>query len=239
MGRPRRLELDAILRAAAQIEPEDLSMLGLARHIGVPLSTLYHYVRSREDLLSRLGRDLLAALELPPQNLHWAEWLFRYASALRALMLRYPGRISYINPAKPGTPTSLEHVETALGVLTRGGFSPREAISALRAVMNEVFGFVHWEAACQAETQPGGGQWARFYQALGAHGPEGFPLTRSIMFLVPPYDGEFEVAVRTLLVGIGLWRGEQLPVHAPGERKRVRSTRRRSGRVPPARRSGS
>ncbi|MBP1687231.1 MAG: regulatory protein TetR [Deltaproteobacteria bacterium] len=239
MGRPRRLELDAILKAAAQLPAEDLSMLGLARHMRVPLSTLYHYVRSREQLLDLLGRDVLAALELPPDTLHWADWLLQYASALRALLLRFRGRISYLNPTKPGTPTGLEHVETALRVLTHGGFSSREAITAMRMVVNEVFGFVQWEVACREETRPGGGQWARFYQALGAHGPDGFPLIRSMMFTEPPHDEEFDAIVRTVLAGIGLWRGKDLPAHAPRDKALARPVA--VGRVPSRnqRRSGA
>jgi AcrR family transcriptional regulator len=238
MGRPRRLELDTILKAAAQLPAEDLSMLGLAQHMRVPLSTLYHYVRSREHLLELIGRDVLAALELPSEELHWADWLLQYARGMRALLLRFRGRISYINPTRPGTPTALDHVETALRVLTRDGFSAREATTALRIVMNEVFGFAQWEAAYRAETRPGGGQWARFYQALGAHGPEGFPLIRSEMFMEPPVDEEFEAVVRTVLAGIGVWRGERLPARAPGGTTPARSVAVRHAPSTEGRRSG-
>lgn len=238
MGRPRRLELDTILKAAAQLPAEDLSMLGLAQHMRVPLSTLYHYVRSRQQLLDLLGRDVLAALELPPDALHWADWLRQYASVLRVLLLRFRGRISYIHPTKPGTPTGLEHVETALRVLTRDGFSPREAITAMRMVVNEVFGFVQWELACRAETRPGGGQWARFYQALGAYGPDGFPLIRAMMFTEPPLDEEFDAMLRTVLAGIGLWRGEKLPAHAPHDKAPARSAAVRRAPSPKKRSSG-
>jgi AcrR family transcriptional regulator len=238
MGRPRRLELDTILKAAAQLPDEDLSMLGLAQHMRVPMSTLYHYVRSREHLLELIGRDVLAALELPSEELHWADWLLQYARGMRALLLRFRGRISYLNPTKPGTPTALEHIETALRVLTRDGFSAREAITALRVVMNEVFGFAQWEAAWRAETRPGGGQWARFYQALGAHGPEGFPLIRAMMFTEPPLDEEFEAVVRTTLAGVGVWRGEHLPAHAPADKALVRSVAVRHAPSTKGRRSG-
>lgn len=96
---------------------------------------------------------------------------------------------------------------------------PREAITAMRMVVNEVFGFMHWELACAAETRPGGRHWGRFYQALGAHGPDGFPLIRAIMSAEPPLDEEFEAGVRTVLAGIGLWRGERLPARAPANKK--------------------
>ncbi|MFN8626753.1 MAG: TetR/AcrR family transcriptional regulator C-terminal domain-containing protein [Candidatus Binatia bacterium] len=239
MGRPRRLELNAILKAATQLPAEDLTMLGLAQRMRVPLSTLYHYVRSREQLIDLLSRDVLAALEVPPSTLPWADWLLQYAAALRALLLRFRGRISYIHPTKPGTPTALEHVETALGVLTRDGFATREAITAMRMVVNEVFGFVQWELACRAETRPGGEQWARFYQALGAHGPDGFPLIRSMMFAEPPHDEEFEAIVRTVLAGIGVWRGEKLSAHAPRDKAPARPVARRRLPSPKGRRRTS
>jgi len=87
-GKLRRLELDTILKAAAQLPAEDLSMLGLARHMRVRLSTLYHHVRSREHPLELLGRDVLAMLELPSETLHWTDWVQQYARAAGARMWR-------------------------------------------------------------------------------------------------------------------------------------------------------
>jgi hypothetical protein len=178
----------------------------------VSVAALYRYVGGRDQVLELLGRHAMATLELPAQDhAHWAEWMVGYARALRAALGRFPGRISHVHPGAPDTPTSLDHVETVLAVLTRAGFSDAEALVTFLLVVDAVFGFVHREMETAAEMRAGRDFHQLFYRALAERRPDELPVLRRLSFNESVPDEQFAETLRTVLAGIAVRRGERVP----------------------------
>lgn len=211
-GRPRRIDRKKILEAAAQMSADELSMPDLAKRMGVSVAALYRYVGGRDQVLELLGQHAMATLELPAQNhTHWAEWMLGYAGALRAALLRFPGRISHVHPGAPDTPTSLDHVETVLSVLTRAGFSDGEAMATFFVVVDMAFGFVHRELETAAEMRAGRDYHRLFYRALAERHPDELAVLRRLSFSELAPDEQFAETLRTVLAGVAVGRGERVP----------------------------
>jgi AcrR family transcriptional regulator len=211
-GRPRRIDRKKILEAAAQMSADELSMPDLARRMGVSVAALYRYVGGRDQVLELLGRHAMATLELPAQDhAHWAEWMMGYARALRAALRRFPGRISHVHPGAPDTPTSLDHVETVLSVLTRAGFPDGEAMATFLLMVDVVFGFVHRELETAAEMRAGRDYHRLFYRALAERLAEELPVLRRLSFSELSPDEQFAETLRTALAGVAVRRGERVP----------------------------
>ncbi len=224
-GRPRRIDRNKILEAAAQMSADELSMPDLATRMGVSVAALYRYVGGRDQVLDLLGRHAMATLELPAQDhAHWAEWMIGYASALRAALRRFPGKISHVHPGAPDTPTSLDHVDTVLAVLSRAGFSDADALVTFLFVVDVVFGFVHREMETAAEMRAGRDYHNLFYRALVERGPTELPVLRRLSLSESGPDEQFADTLRTALAGVAVRRGERVPTccggHTPHQRKR-------------------
>ncbi|MFN8627588.1 MAG: TetR/AcrR family transcriptional regulator C-terminal domain-containing protein [Candidatus Binatia bacterium] len=191
---------------------DELSMPDLAKRMSVSVAALYRYVGGRDQVLDLLGRHAMATLELPAQDhTHWAEWMLGYARALRAALRRFPGRISHVHPGAPDTPTSLDHVETVLTVLTRAGFSDGEAMAAFFSVIDMVFGFVHRELETAAEMRAGRDYHRLFYRALAERRPDELPVLRRLSFGELAPDEQFADTLGTVLAGVAVRRGERVP----------------------------
>src|SRR6478736_6140386 len=87
VGRPARIDRDAIARAVIEIGFDDATMKRVAEHLGVSVPGLYYYVRGRDDLL-RLAAELsLANVPMPvDEGQHWARWLREWARYTRSSM---------------------------------------------------------------------------------------------------------------------------------------------------------
>jgi AcrR family transcriptional regulator len=90
-GRPPRLDRDMILRAAATVDPAELSMPALAESLGVTTPALYNYFPSKKALLTALATDVLDQIKMPsPTGTGWRIWLSTLADALRTLFIQNP-----------------------------------------------------------------------------------------------------------------------------------------------------
>lgn len=205
----------------------ELSIPDLARRLGVSVAAVYRYVSGRDEVLELLGSHAMATLDLPPRDgRQWSEWMTGYASALRAALRRFPGRISHVHPGAPYSPTSLDHVETVLSVLTAAGFSDTQAIVTYLLIVDVVFGFVHRELETAEENRAGRAYRQLFYQALAGRDSSELPILRRLSYAEPTPDEAFEDTVRTVLAGIAVRRGEPVPAlagidKAAGRPKRV------------------
>jgi hypothetical protein len=153
---------------------------------------------------------------LPPQDRrHWAQWLVGYAAALRDALRRFPGRISHVHPGAPYSPTSLDHVETVLSVLTHAGFSDAEAAMTYLLIVDVVFGFVHRELETAVEDRAGRSYRKLFYQALAGHESDELPILRRLTYSEPTPDEAFDTTIRTVLAGLAVHRSEPVPALTP------------------------
>src|SRR3954454_12890200 len=87
VGRPARIDRDAIARAVLEIGFDDATMKRVAEHLGVSVPGLYYYVRGRDDLLRVAAEYSLAQTVVPEdRGQHWALWLREWAEYMRAAM---------------------------------------------------------------------------------------------------------------------------------------------------------
>jgi AcrR family transcriptional regulator len=130
-GRPPTLTREDVARAALEEGMERLSMPAVARRLGVSHSTLYRYVRDRDDLA-------LAAIELaarewrwPAPEQPWRQLLVSFADALWAFVAEYPGIAETVN-ATPGLPPDMVELAARYAEnLCGSGLPPRDAVVAV------------------------------------------------------------------------------------------------------------
>jgi len=154
------LDRERVLRAAIDLADREgidgLSMRNLARELGVEAMSLYHYVESKEDLLSALGDMVMTEIELPEARP--AEW----KSAIRRMAVSYHaalGRHAWYHSLKP-VPSrvglrTLAYMEWTLGTLRRGGFSARMTHHAYHILDSHVVGSSQWESGILAALPKG------------------------------------------------------------------------------------
>jgi TetR/AcrR family transcriptional regulator, tetracycline repressor protein len=224
-GRPRSIDQDKILAAAAQMSAAELSMPALADRMGVSVQALYRHVSGRDEVLKLLNRQALATMEVPPlDRRHWSEWLLDYARAWRAVLLRCPGTISHVDIGGPGSPTSLDNAERAYEVIVAAGFSDIEAVEIFHLLARMIFGWVTGELEYEAAAS-GGNPYRRFYEELASRRPDEVPIMRRLSLVWPRSDETFDEAIRTLLAGVASRRRSRQRTAKP---LRVRKTAPRS-----------
>ncbi|MFN8626693.1 MAG: TetR/AcrR family transcriptional regulator C-terminal domain-containing protein [Candidatus Binatia bacterium] len=201
-GRPRSIDQDKILAAAAQMDAAELSMPALADRMGVSVQALYRHVSGRDEVLKLLNRQALSTMEVPPlDRRHWSDWLLDYARAWRKVLLRCPGSISHVDIGAPGTPTSLDNAERAYEVLVAAGFSDAEAVELFLLLGRLMCGWVTAELEHAAAARDGN-PYRRFYEELALRRPDEVPIMRRLSLVWPGPEEVFDEAIRTLLAGV-------------------------------------
>lgn len=130
-GRPARLSREKILEAARTFRPEDLTVPGLAKALGVPTSSLYHHIDSREDVLLQLARESATKLEFPPADpANWKQWLRKAAFCL----LDFHKEYLLSTDGKMGSAANSAAFEPFLETLEEAGFTSEQAIYITNAI---------------------------------------------------------------------------------------------------------
>jgi AcrR family transcriptional regulator len=142
-GRPRRIELDDIVRAALEIGLERLTMRGVAARLGVGLSSLYYHVESANELSRLAGGQMMERLVLPdlgPER--WEETARQSARALRVALESTPGLIDRRFGDPRWSEVILKLNELACRRFVRAGFDAATAWLAVRLIADFVEGYV-------------------------------------------------------------------------------------------------
>jgi AcrR family transcriptional regulator len=144
--RPRHTR-EQIATAALEIADregfEAVSMRRVATEIGSGTMTLYHYVRTKDDLIDLMhdaimGEVLVPAGELPTA---WRPALTAIARRSRAVFIRHPWALQALGGARGG-PNGMRHFEQSVAAVSELSISPREKLEIIAIVDDYVFGFV-------------------------------------------------------------------------------------------------
>ena len=124
---------------------EAVSMRRVARELGLGTMSLYHYVRSKDELLDLMSDAILAGQIVPDEVLTrgWREALTAIAHATRANFERHPWIIGAMRPrprAIPG-PSSLRHFEQSVAAVADTGADVATQMEIVSLVDDYVFGF--------------------------------------------------------------------------------------------------
>lgn len=124
-----------------------LSMRRLASRLGVFPTSLYWHVGNRGQLLGMVCERVLSAIELPPVDLAWRDWLFAFGLRTRAVIGGHPRFAGYFVTNIQASASSLRLAEAVLSTLDRAGFAGGAQVRAYNAVMGAVFGWISGEFA--------------------------------------------------------------------------------------------
>jgi AcrR family transcriptional regulator len=210
-GRPARIDRQAIARAAAQVGARDLTMKAVAERLGVSVPSLYHHVSGRSELVRLAAEYSVSRIRVPvDRDQPWSEWLLEWAEYARASFVAQPELLGQFLHGSISIERMFLHVDAAVGLLTRQGFTPAEALDAYHLVGATALGFALSELR-DHETHGRGSPVAEYHRVLAEAGPGELQNLRRLAaesdYRLPP----FEWGIRTVVAGIAAGRAS-----APG-----------------------
>ncbi len=198
-----------IARAAYEIGLDRVTMKGVADRLGVSVPGLYHHVRGRDDLM-RLGAEYSAAqLHVPvDRDQHWAAWLLEWARYSHDAFVAQPALLGQFLSGSLGVDRMVTHVNAVIGVLSRHGFSPIEAVDAYEIVSDCALGSAVGEIREAEAARAGRPVAAEYLRVLATEPPDALPHLRALVAARTDAPTDFTGRIITVLAGIALRRGE-------------------------------
>jgi AcrR family transcriptional regulator len=156
-GRQPRLSCDDIAAAAMRIADAEgfaaLSMRRLGAELDVGTMSLYHYVRTKEELLTLVFDAMMAEVLVPQRELDapWRDALTAIARRSRDALLRHPWVLD-ITDDPPIGPNAMRHFDQSLQA-TKGLDVPLDVkLDLILAIDEYVFGYcIHARNNLQAD----------------------------------------------------------------------------------------
>lgn len=215
-SRKPRFSRDDIAAAALRIADsegfEALSMRRLATELGSGTMTLYHYVRTKDELLALLHDAVMGELLIPDDELpkDWRRAMMLIADRSRASWQRHPWALDiHIDPA-PG-PNGAKHFEQSVRAVSSFAGTFAERVELITAVDEYVFGYSFFARANSSAVTETDRDMLAYMNGLLAGGDyptlqalrDEFGLTRLLRELdqVMSDDGRFTRNLKRLLDG--------------------------------------
>ncbi len=150
-----RREIDRIVAAAIDVADraglDGLSMRRLATQLGTGTTSLYRYVRSKDELLSLMVDAVVGDYPMVGGSATtWRQALTIIARAYRRTLLDHPWLVSEIASRPAIGPNTLRAADHALGVLMRMGLDATAASAILATLLRYVRGAAADELAERA-----------------------------------------------------------------------------------------
>jgi AcrR family transcriptional regulator len=162
----RERVLSAALELADRGGIEALSMRKLARELSVEAMSLYHYVRSKDEILEGILEVVLASIEIPTDEGNWKAALRRASLSAYKTLVAHPWAATVETPSMV-SPARLRFMDFLLGTLRKAGFTADETDHAYHALDSHITGFTLWIANMPFKTNEELGQLAqRFIKVL-------------------------------------------------------------------------
>jgi len=161
-GRRPRFRREEIAAAAVRIADAEgfdaLSMRRLAAELGAGTMTLYHYVRTKDELLTLVTDEVMAEVIVPDDEGLPADWraaMTVLAHRSRAAMARHPWILDITDDPAIG-PNSVRHFDQSLEAVSSLDVDLDTRLDIITAVDEYVFGFSLMERNnLQADESPG------------------------------------------------------------------------------------
>jgi AcrR family transcriptional regulator len=144
--RPRhsREQIAAAALAIADADGFDaVSMRRVASELGAGTMTLYHYVRTKDELVSLMDDAIMAEVLVPPGELSpdWREALAQLARRSFGAFARHPWAYGALQRGAPG-PNGMRHFEQSLEAVAGLDVPLAERFELITLVDDYVFGYV-------------------------------------------------------------------------------------------------
>jgi AcrR family transcriptional regulator len=132
---------------------EAVSMRRVARELGAGTMTLYHYVRTKDDLLALMDNALMGEILVPDDELPLDDWrtaLTEIATRTRAVFLRHPWSFEALGESSGG-PNGMRHFEQSLAAVASTELDHRDQLELITLIDDYVFGYVMRELQIPAD----------------------------------------------------------------------------------------
>lgn len=231
VGRPARIDHDAIARAVIELGYEAATMKRVAEVLGVSVPGLYYYVRGRDDLLRVAAEYSLARVPMPVDHgQHWAQWLREWARYTRSSMAA-PEVMDVYREGGVDAERMVDVIGSTLDVLCRHGFTPAQALEAWDATSRVAVGSAVGDQREDALAKAGRPWQAQLAEVLARRDADAHPTLRALTAHEwdVTRDASFERRITTMLIGLAV--SFDLPVDdAVLDRPPPRRARRRGHR---------
>jgi AcrR family transcriptional regulator len=221
MGRPRRLSLSAVIEAAAELGLENVSMSAVAARLSVGVTTIYTYVRSRDELLQLVATRLAWRPRVEDTGQHWAEIVRAHAGNIFALFSTNPELLAQLISGAVGPEDEMEEVEAFLQLLCARGFSAEESFNLFRSVTQLSFGAALGATMTARSGARGSRRLVNIACAMAERGAEELPMLRSLgdIYMGEESLSSYDYGLDLLLEQTAMRRGETLPENNVAARK--------------------
>ena len=145
-SRRPRFTREEIATAAIRIADEEgfdaVSMRRIAADLGAGTMTLYHYVRTKDELLTLVTDTLMAELVVPAEEMPagWREAMVAIAHRSRAMLQRHPWVLDIADDPNLG-PNSVRHFDQSLQAVAGLDVSLEDKLDVMTVVDEYVFGY--------------------------------------------------------------------------------------------------
>lgn len=210
VGRPARISREMIAKAANEIGLNGLTLRAVADHLDVSIAALYHHVSGKDDLM-RLAAEYSAQRVPLPQDRgqHWAVWLLEWATYNRDAFASEPELLTQYLDGAITAEAIAGNVDRILGLLVRQGFPIIDAMTAYELVSSFAIGAAVGLIREQRATEAGTSTLAQQGRLLAELDADDLPHLRELWAeSARTARPSFTDRVTTILVGIGLERGE-------------------------------
>lgn len=134
-----------------------LSMRRLGTKLGAGATSLYWYVRNKDELLELAIDAIMGEIEISdPETVGWREAARELATGMRSLILRHPWMTALFGVHPAIGPQALRVGERAVEVLTAAGFSGPFIAHASSLLMSHAIGSATTDAALHRATAGAG-----------------------------------------------------------------------------------
>ena len=138
---------------------DELSMRRIARELGAGTMSLYHYVRSKDELLALMWDTVMGEIIVSDGELSgdWRNALTKIARATRTAFKKHPWIFEAMGEPAQSGPSGLKHFEQSLAAVSGLKVPQQERLELVGLVDDYVFGFALREvlqATYDAEGDP-------------------------------------------------------------------------------------
>jgi AcrR family transcriptional regulator len=130
-----------------------VSMRRIAAELGAGTMTIYHYVRTKDELVALMDDAIMAEVLIPADEFpaHWYAALAAVAERTWSVLMRHPWALQSLGNA-PAGPNSMRHVEQSLAALAGTELDAAAKLAMLAVVDDYVHGNVVRAAEYRAAT---------------------------------------------------------------------------------------
>ncbi len=169
-ARRTKFSRDEIAAAALKIADEEgfdaLSMRRLASELDAGTMTLYHYVRTKDELLAIVNDTVMGELIVPEDELSsdWRDAISVIAHRSRDVIRRHPWALDIRDDPAPG-PNGVRHFDQSMQAVMSLDVSLAERFDLISTVDEYVFGFCMSERNNFIDDDPSAGSDVKDYMS--------------------------------------------------------------------------